>query len=77
MTQDKGASLSVQDYHHERLMKYIDARQVSIDIAVHELIDLHRKGVNVAKHMSAIIGENHTEYKRLLSNLGEHHHFIR
>jgi hypothetical protein len=77
MTQNKGASLSVQEYHHDRLMKYIDARQVSMDIAVHELIFLHRKGVNVAKHMSAIIGENHDQYKRLLSNLGEHHTFIR
>lgn len=77
MTQDKGASLSVQEYHHDRLLRYAEERNISLDKSVYELIDLHRRGVNVAKHMSAIIGVSHNKYKEYLSNLGEHHHFIR
>jgi len=67
----------IQDIHQRRLDKYATIKQMSLYTAMYELIDLHRKGFNIALHMSETINEDHSEYKECLSQLGEYKDFIR
>jgi len=42
-----------------------------MDAVIEELVKRHRKGENIAKHVSVIIGEDHDEYMLTLRKLGE------
>lgn len=71
------AAVLIQNYHHDRLEKYAETKEISLDKSIGELIIMHQRGVNVAKHISATIGENHDTYREFLSKLGENLEFIR
>ena len=67
----------IQDIHQQRLEKFALAKYMAMDVAVLLLIDLHRKGYNIALHISETINEDHSEYIKCLSQLGEYEDFIR
>jgi hypothetical protein len=67
----------VQELHQERLERYARKRMISQEKATYELIRLHREKVNVASHMSYIIGDNHQRYMKRLTDLHENPWFIR
>lgn len=69
--------LIIQDIHHQRLEKYMQVKQMTLEHATFTLIDMHRKGFNVALHISECIAEDHTDYVECLSQLGEYKDFIR
>ena len=71
------ASVLIQNYHHDRLEKYAEVKKISLQRAVSEIIVLHTKGVNIAQHMSEVIGINHEKYRQTLIKLGEHMDYIR
>jgi hypothetical protein len=71
------ASVLIQDYHTDRLEKYAFKKEISLDKAVNEIMMLHKNQINVAKHMSQVIGVNHNTYKETLMRLGEHMDYIR
>lgn len=71
------ASESIQELHNSRLLKYAETIDVPFENAIVRLIHLHKKGVNIAEHISKIIGVNHVEYIRELHQLGEYTFFIR
>ena len=48
------------------------AKLKNMDAAVQELVKRHRKGENIAKHISVAIGEDHDKYMVILRRLGEH-----
>jgi hypothetical protein len=71
------ASVMIQDYHQERLEKYAQVKQISLQKAVDVIIQLHIRGVNVAQHMSEAIGIKHEKYQDTLRKLGENTEYIR
>lgn len=71
------ANESLMMLHTSRLNKYADVIGISSEKAVVRLIHLHRQGVNIAEHISNIIGANHTDYMNKLKSLGEKNKFIR
>ena len=73
----KNHSLIVQELHQERLETYAKKRKISVDKATYELIRLHRERINIASHISSIIGVNHNAYMHRLTNLHENPWFIR
>lgn len=72
-----GASVLIQNYHSDRLEKYAEVKEISLDKAVNEIMMLHKNQINVAKHMSEVIGVSHQKYKETLMRLGENHEYIR
>lgn len=44
---------------------------------IDELVARHRKGENIAKHISLVIGEDHEQYMLTLCKLGENSKTIR
>jgi hypothetical protein len=71
------ASVMIQNYHHDRLEKYAEVREISLQKAVDIIIQLHMSGVNIARHMSETIGVKHEKYQDTLRKLGENHEYIR
>ena len=71
------SSIMIQDYHQERLEKYAQVKQISLQKAVDVIIQLHIRGVNVAQHMSEAIGIKHEKYQDTLRKLGENTEYIR
>lgn len=67
----------IQDIHQSRLERFMAIKQMTIDQATYHLIDLHRKGMNIALHMSDVINDDHSEYVECLFQLGEYKEFIR
>lgn len=67
----------IQDLHQERLVKYASERMISIDKATSELMRLHSEGINIASHISSVIGVSHNKYIRQLTRLKENSWFIR
>ena len=77
MTRISESSLSVQDIHQDRLVRYAKKKKMSEGKAVIDLIIKHQTGMNVAKYMSEVLEENHDRYRQLLMQLGEHTKYIR
>jgi hypothetical protein len=71
-------SNKIDEYHHERLQLYLKKRKFkSMQAVVDELVTRHRKGENIAKHISLVIGEDHDQYMLTLRKLGENSKAIR
>lgn len=67
----------IRELHQERLEKYALKRRISQDKATNELMRLHSEGVNIASHISFIIGVPHNKYMSRLKQLHENSWFIR
>ena len=67
----------IQELHHERLLKYASERMISVDKATSELMRLHSERINIANHISSVIGVSHNKYIRQLTKLKENSWFIR
>lgn len=67
----------IAEYHQSRLERYASARSISEDRAILTLMAMQKDGINVAEHMSAVIGEDHLVYIQTLVNLGENPMHIR
>jgi hypothetical protein len=67
----------IQELHQERLESYALKRGISIDKATLEIMRLHSEGVNVASHISFIIGVPHNKYMTRLTELHENPWFVR
>jgi phosphatidylinositol kinase/protein kinase (PI-3 family) len=70
-------SHSIRDLHQERLLKYAKKRNLSVHSATIEIERLHSEGVNIASHISYIIGVMHYDYMMRLKALHENSWFIR
>jgi hypothetical protein len=70
-------SAMIRELHQERLEKYALKRGISQDKATHELMRLHSEKVNIASHISFIIGVPHYKYMSRLTQLHENAWFIR
>lgn len=77
MTRIHEASLSIQDIHQDRLVRYAKEKNMSEGKAVLDIIIKHQTGMNVAEYMSEVLRENHDRYRQLLMQLGEHTTYIR
>jgi hypothetical protein len=75
--QYKNHSLIIQELHQERLESYAKKRKITVDKATYELMRLHREQINIASHISYIIGTNHNAYMHRLTDLHENPWFIR
>lgn len=63
----------IDEYHQHRLRKYMKiAKLKNMHSVIQELVKRHRQGENIAKHISAAIGEDHDKYMVILRRLGEH-----
>lgn len=71
------ASIHIMEFHHDRLVKYAEKREMSLDKAVDEIIFKHRRGVNVAQFMSDVLEVSHQKYRETLLSLGEHSDYVR
>jgi hypothetical protein len=67
----------IQDIHHSRLERYMSYTGLNIQQATFKLIDMHRKGMNIASHISEVINDSHRDYCECLFQLGEYKDFIR
>jgi hypothetical protein len=68
----------VDELHDRRFKAYRKVKgHKSMDGTMAELIELHRKGLNIALHVSENIGVDHGEYMRTLQLLGEPRSVIR
>lgn len=68
----------VDDLHDRRFKAYRKIKgHTKMDQTMGDLIKLHRQGLNIALHVSEVIGEDHTEYMRTLRLLGEDRSVIR
>ncbi len=63
--------LMISDVHQYRLRRYAQVKGMSEDKAIHELIQIHRSGRNMALHLSMTIEENHNNYIQTLVSCGE------
>lgn len=61
----------IAELHQIRLKKFAKAKELSEDKAIHELIEIHRRGHNMAEYLSMTIGEDHLNYMQSLVRLGE------
>jgi hypothetical protein len=71
------APKSIQEYHNFRLQAYSSKTRLPKEAVVTLLLSKHKAGVNIATHISEVIGENHFDYVQQLINLGENPMFIR
>lgn len=71
------SAVMIQNYHQERLEKYAQVKEISVDKAIHRIMMMQKNGVNIAEHMSLVIGVKHQVYKDTLRKLGENHEYIR
>jgi hypothetical protein len=71
-------SNNIDEYHHERLQLYLKKTKFkTMQAVIDELVKRHRKGENIAKHVSVVIGQDHEEYMMTLCKLGENSNTIR
>jgi hypothetical protein len=67
----------VDEYHNKRLKLYLKKTKFkNMSAVIDELVKRHRKGENVAKHISLVIGEEHENYLLTLLALGENSNYI-
>jgi hypothetical protein len=68
----------IDEYHNERLQLYLKKTKFkTMQAVIDELVKRHRKGENIAKHVSVVIGEDHEQYMLTLCKLGENSKTIR
>jgi hypothetical protein len=68
----------IDEYHQQRFRLYLKERKFkTMDKVVTELVTRHRKGENIAKHVSLVIGEDHEDYMLNLCRMGENTKSIR
>jgi hypothetical protein len=68
----------IDEYHQQRFRLYLKERKLkTMDNVVAELVTRHRKGENIAKHVSLVIGEDHEDYMLNLCRMGENTKTIR
>lgn len=77
MKEYRDCAVLVQELHQNRLIEYAKKRQIGIDVATSEIMRLHSEGINVASHISYVIGVKHADYMRQLTDLHENPWFIR
>jgi hypothetical protein len=70
-------AVQIQDLHQDRLVRYATKRNISMHTATYELMRLHSEKVNIASHISSVIGEQHSKYMLKLQELHENPWFIR
>lgn len=69
---------TIDEYHQQRFRLYLKERNLkTMNKVVAELTTRHRKGENIAKHVSLVIGEDHEEYMLNLRRMGENTKAIR